>query len=42
MPLRLFSYGGPATGRSEWVLGGEGSTAHDEAKRPSEGVLGKD
>ena len=42
VPSRLFSCGGPATGRSEWVLGGEGSMAHDEAIRPSEGVLGKD
>jgi hypothetical protein len=31
-----------AEGRSEWVLGGEGSAAHDEGERPAEGVLGKD
>jgi hypothetical protein len=37
VPSRLFSCGGPETGRSEWVLGGEGSTAHDEVKQPSEG-----
>jgi hypothetical protein len=37
VPSRLFSCGGPATGRSEWVLGGEGSMAHNGVKRPSEG-----